>query len=246
MQFRLTPAVKIILIACFGVFLLQQGIDMAANGAFTGAFGLVPEAVVNRLWVWQILTYAVLHGDVSHLFLNLLMLAFIGSDLESLWGTRRFVQFSLICSIVAGVMYLLLQVLVLGQLGRPMVGASGAIFGMLTAYGILFSERQLLFMMVFPMKAKYFVLVLAAMELMMLIFSPGGGLSAIAHLSGMGAGFVTLWVAARSKARARSGGTAPRKVSSANLKLVVDNKGPEKSGKSSSDKDSGGAGPTWH
>jgi membrane associated rhomboid family serine protease len=90
---------------------------------------------------------------------------------------------------------------------------------LLAAYGILFSDRSLLFMMVFPLKAKHFVWVLAGIEFMTLVFSPGGGLSSVAHLTGMGAGVGYLWIATKVALRLREN---PKKRKG-NLKLVVNN-----------------------
>jgi len=164
------------------------------------------------------------------------MLAFIASDLEFQWGRKRFLQYYFFCAASAGILYLLLQVWIWrgGGIEQPMVGASGAIYGCLMAYGILFGERVLLFMMLFPMKAKHFIWVLAGVEFLSTVFSGRGGLSSAAHIGGMLAGLGYLWVQARMLAAARKSENAPKKRPTAarfgvpskkkHLKLVIDNK----------------------
>jgi membrane associated rhomboid family serine protease len=136
MQLRITPAVKWLLIACVGMFLVQQTGDRFLGTQVLNYLALVPAHFVIDLWLWQIVTYSFLHGDVMHLFLNMLMLVFIGGEIESLWGTRRFLRFYFFCVVVGGLFYLAMQA-VQGGLGAPMVGASGGIYGLLMAYGLL-------------------------------------------------------------------------------------------------------------
>ena len=250
--FKLTKAVKILLIANFAVFIIQHTADRFFGGNFIGTFGLVPSEFVLHFHVWQIVTYAFLHGDIMHLFLNLLMLLFIGGEIESSWGTKRFVKYYFFCSTVAGFAYLIMQAVFFGGMNVPMVGASGAIYGLLMAYGLIFGERVLLFMMLFPMKAKHFIWILAGIEFMTTLFSPMGGLSSVAHLAGMGAGFVYLWGMATWKARqamAQSGLGRSRKRrkkgSGTHLKLVV-SKDKKKVHVEDEDPDGGPDGPTWH
>ena len=256
--FRLTPSVKIIVIVCVALFIVQQSIDQFFGGNLQGWLALVPSGFMFQFRFWQLFTYAFLHGDVSHLFLNMLMFVFVGSELEALWGRRRFLQFFFTCTVGAGLVYLLLQLFIWKDSGlnSPMVGASGAIYGMLLAYGILFSERVMLFMMMFPMKAKHFVLVLGGVELLSSLFSGRGGLASAAHLGGMVAGFFDLWVRAKmrqarvtrvqdlvnpfksSAKGSKALGNQSKKTSASHLKLVVD-----RDKKSAGPSDSG---PTWH
>lgn len=232
MQYRLTPAIKVIVFLSLGLFVFQQVMDRWMGGHVLGVLGLTPSGFLMHFKLWQILTYSLLHGDVTHLILNGLMLVVIGSELEQVWGTGRFIRYYLSSVIFAGFSFLILQVLFWQpeSLSIPLVGASGGIYGLLVAYGILFSERTLLFMMLFPMKAKVFVWVLAGVAFMTTVFSPGGGLSGIAHLGGMVGGFVYLLAGVFLKARlagikriAKNKGKAPH------LKLVVtDKKQPKK------------------
>lgn len=264
MTFRLTPVVKALAIAFVAVFVLQQLGDRYAGLDLLSLFALVPAGVVLEHRFWQLVTYPFLHGDVTHLFLNALMLIFIGSEIEALWGRRRFISFLLFCTVCAGLAYLLLQVFVWGAEGlhTPMLGASGAIYGLLMAYGILFSERSLMFMMVFPMKARQFVWVLAGLEFFTTVFSPRGGLASAAHLAGMVAGLGYLWgwsrLRAGSRARAAlsaAGAPVPGWLSrvakpkrkSSHLKLVVDNPAKRSGGAGGDSADGEGPkGPTFH
>jgi membrane associated rhomboid family serine protease len=245
MPIRLTPTVKALLIAQVAIFLIQKTADKFFGGNLEGIFALIPSAFVVKHYVWQIFTYAFLHHDPMHLILNTLMLALIGGELESSWGPRRFLSFFFTCSVFAGICYLLMQVLFPGGegLNRPMVGSSGAIYGLLIAYGILYSERQMLFMMLFPMKAKHFIWILAAVEFFSAVFSPSGGLSSVAHLGGMLAGFFYLWGQAYWLRSQRARKSKPPKKGGKHLKLVINNvKGFDKDGESKSSEDP----KTWH
>lgn len=199
MQMRLTATIKNLLIIYLAAFIVQKGVDqMSGQAVLLSWFALIPSQVLSGK-IWQILTYSFLHADVMHLVLNGMVLAFLGSDIEALWGRKKFLGFYFICTVISGFVYLLVQLMMMNPLylSLPMVGASGGIYGLLMAYGILFSERQLLFMMMFPMKASQFIWVLAGVEFLQAVFSGQGGLSAIAHLSGLGAGFVLLWLQAK-------------------------------------------------
>jgi membrane associated rhomboid family serine protease len=137
----------------------------------------------GAFYPWQLISYAFLHGDVMHLFFNALGLWMFGSELERVWGTKRYVQLLLVSVLAAAA----LQLLVTAGLDspRPTVGASGALFGLLLSFGMLFPDR--IIMPLFPpipMKAKVFVAVFGALELV-LGLTGGGGVAHFAHLGGM-------------------------------------------------------------
>jgi membrane associated rhomboid family serine protease len=253
MPIRLTPAVKALLIAIFVTFLVQQTVDQFLGGHLLFLLGLIPAAVINHFALWQLFTYSFIHGDVMHLFLNLLMLAFIGGEIEAAWGTARFLRYYFFCATSAALFYLVLQA-IHWEPNTPLIGASGAIYGILMAYGLIFGERMLLFMMIFPMKAKHFVWVLAAVEFLSSVFSGRGGIPSIAHLGGMAAGFGFLWGraawAVSRKRRAADAETNRRakKRASSHLKLILPNQegssGPQ--GPNDSDDDSDDHPKTWH
>jgi len=186
----LTPAIKAIMIANGLVFIVTffQPILLLQ-------FGITPKHVFEDFAVWEIVTYMFLHGGPSHLLFNMLMLYFMGVELERKWGSRYFTKFYFICGIGAGLTQLLLGVLP-GAIGRQFyytstIGASGAIFGVLLAYALYFPTRQILMFFLFPVQAKYFVMILIAINL--LFFSAGGGgVAHSAHLGGALTGYLYL------------------------------------------------------
>jgi membrane associated rhomboid family serine protease len=208
--------------------MLQQTGDQFFGTDILGIFGLVPFAFLREYRFWQILTYPFFHRDVMQLFFNLMMLAFIGSDIEAAWGSRRFLKYFFFCSVSAGLTYVLIQTAVGLQSGHfrahaPMNGATGAIYGLLMAYGLIFGERVLLFMMLFPMKAKHFIWVLALLELFTTLYSGGGGLASIGHLAGMIAGFGYLWWGATLTVLRNRSKQSKKKRRNQHLKLIVNN-----------------------
>ena len=224
MPIKLTDTVKKLIFIYIGVFIIQQGLDQFAGAHVRSWLALIPAYVLQGR-IWQIFTYSFLHADVSHLLLNLLVFAFVASDLEAIWGRKKFLTFYFYCTTMAGLFYLVIQLLMNNPLymSIPMVGASGGIYGVLLAYGILFPDREMLFMMLFPMKAKQFVWLLAGVEFLQAVFSGQGGLGAFAHLSGMGAGFIYLWLQAKGMRIRKEYAlkkSRPTKKGAAHLRLV--------------------------
>ena len=152
-------------------------------------FSLYFAGAVGSLYVWQLFTYMFLHGGIGHLLFNMLTLWFFGTQLERDWGTRRFLKYYFYCGIAAGVC-----VLVANWLTKdiPTIGASGAIFGVLVAFGVLYPDQTVLMNFLFPIKAKYMVMIYAAIELIMTMAPGQSGISTIAHLGGMAFGYVYL------------------------------------------------------
>jgi len=228
MTFRLAPVTKALLFTHLGIFLFQNILDRFFGTSLLEIFALIPHAFVIEFKFWQIFTYGFLHGDVTHILLNMLMLVFIGSELESLWGVKRYLSFYFFCTVIAGVAYLLMQMIFYQGVASmtPMVGASGAIYGLLLSYGIFFGDRVMLFMMLFPMKAKQFVWILAAVEFFSALFSQRGGLSSIAHLGGMVGGIIYLFAETRyriSQKDKRNPSKQRIKKPKNHLKLVINN-----------------------
>lgn len=230
MSVPLTKMVKYLIIinvsVWVGLILILQKLILG-NTVIFDYFALIPSRVITEFWVWQIFTYMFLHSTgVFHLLFNMLVVWWFGSELESRWGEKFFLTYYLVCGVGAGIIYLvgnLIYYLVTGQamtMAAPLVGASGATYGLLLAYGILFGERQLYFMMLFPMKARYFVMIIGAVELVTLLDSGmGSSVANLAHLGGLVVGFLFLSFVARLRAR-RSSGAANR---GRRLKLVVNN-----------------------
>ncbi len=211
-------------------FVGQVLLEGYAGVHVTRWFALFPGKILFDGMIWQVFTYMFLHSlQVSHILLNMLMLWFMGAELESRWGSRFFTFYYLMSGTGAGIIYTLgvwIYSLATGSthtLVIPVVGASGAIFGLMLAYGILFGERTIHFMMLFPMKAKYFVMILGAVEVMTILTGGvgGGEVANLAHLGGFLAGYLTLLGSTWWQKRARSKKVTKR--SSPNLRLVVDN-----------------------
>ncbi|MBM3735812.1 MAG: rhomboid family intramembrane serine protease [Acidobacteria bacterium] len=203
---NLPPAVKWLLIVNVALFLGYFFATQAGSGWLFDWMGLMPSQVVYRFKVWQLATYLFLHSAtaLTHILLNMLTLWMIGKDLENVWGTKRFLQYYLICGVGAGVFVVLLNLLFGSELDMVTrtIGASGAIYGLLLAFGILFPDATLFFW-IFPMKAKYCVALIGAIAFLMTFGSTGGGISHTAHLGGMVWGLIYL----RSRGLQRAAGS---------------------------------------
>jgi len=146
-------------------------------------------------------TYMFLHSrNVFHIVFNMLLLWWLGAELEQRWGSKFFLLYYMVSGIGAGIIYGIVvfgHALIAGPSAvwtAPVVGASGAIFGLMLAYGMIFGERVVYFMMVFPMRAKYFVMVLGAVEVFTLLNNGigGGEVANLAHLGGIASGYLFL------------------------------------------------------
>jgi membrane associated rhomboid family serine protease len=255
--------VKVLLGINVGLFLLQ--LILAKAGVSAVGLYLTPRAVESGA-LWQLFTYMFFHDPTVffHILFNMLVLWMIGSELESVWGSRYFLKYYLLCGVGAGLFYFMVSLIFFrdsANYGIPMLGASGAIYGLLLAYGILFAERTLYFMMLFPMKAKYFVMILGGIELISTVLKPNSSVANAAHLGGLVAGAVVLWSTVYLRKRRRNqgggfGGSNRDRVSSSkkrhkkasHLKLVVSNDALdrfEKDPDADKDEDSDHK-PTWH
>ena len=139
--------------------------------------------------IWQPLTYMFIHGDFFHLFMNMFVLWMFGSEMESIWGSRGFLKYYFITGIGSGTIWLLLNI---GNPFSVLIGASGAIYGVLLAYGLMFPNRKVLIYFLFPIKVKYFVLLLGIIAFASSIGDTGSNISHLTHLSGMLIGFIYL------------------------------------------------------
>ncbi|MGB3392578.1 MAG: rhomboid family intramembrane serine protease [Stenotrophomonas sp.] len=184
---RLPTITKTLLIANVALFLLQMLPQTA--GAFEqlmlwplGSQEVNPYS--PGFEPWQLLSYGFLHGSFGHLFFNMLALFMFGAPLELTWGEKRFLTYYLTCVVGAG----LCQLLVTAWAGEynPVLGASGGVFGLLLAYGMLFpNQRVMLLFPPIPMKARTFVIVFGAIELMLGFTGWQPGVAHFAHLGGM-------------------------------------------------------------
>jgi membrane associated rhomboid family serine protease len=182
----ISTALKAIIGANVALFLAQYFFHPV-----TGALGLSPVSVVRSLAVWQLVTYMFLHGGVGHLVVNMLTLWMFGTELERTWGTRYFLKYYFWTGIGAGAITVLFALLPLEIANDiyfvPTVGASGAIFALLLAYGLYFPNRMIYLYFVFPIPAKYFVLIIGAIS-----FFAGGSIAHATHLGGVVVGYLML------------------------------------------------------
>ncbi len=178
---NLPYAIKIILIVNAVVYVLQTLGGGAFSDSLISSFGLTPAAVL-RLAIWQLVTYIFLHGGFFHILFNMFALWMFGGELERTWGTREFVKFFFVCGIGAGI------VSVMADPGStiPTIGASGSIYGILLAYGMLFPNRTILLVpFMIPVKVKYYVMFIGGMAFLSSFSGGGGGIAHFAHLGGM-------------------------------------------------------------
>ena len=181
----LTPMVKSLLTINIIVFLLEY---ITGGTAMLYFFGLVPRYIVQRYYIWQFVTYMFLHGGLWHLFLNMFILWMFGSEIERYWGSRAFLKYYFITGVGAGVLSWLTAL----SSYTPTIGASGAIYGILVAYGMMFPNRPVYLYFLLPIKAKHFVIFLVIMELMASRGQASSGIAHFAHLGGMLFGFLYL------------------------------------------------------
>lgn len=152
-------------------------------------FGLMP-LETGFFYPWQLLTYQFMHADFWHLFFNMFFgLWMFGMEVEHTWGTKKFSLFYLSCGVVAGLCQLFLAPIFEPSLA-PVVGASGAVFGVLVAFAMMFPDRYIFVYFLIPIKAKYFVMFLIVLGVMS-IGGPGN-VANLAHLGGALAGYVFL------------------------------------------------------
>jgi len=185
-------AVKWLLISNTAIWLLTFFAVRAGSMGFY-IFALSPIAVLRHFAIWQLFTYMFLHDPFGfgHILFNMLMLWMFGMDLERDWGTRKFLKYYFLCGVGAGICDVVVNALV-GTLNTRTIGASGAIYGLLLAFGMLYPDRIVLMSFLFPIKAKYFVMIMGAIAFLSSLGSAGSGVSNVAHLGGMLFGFAYL------------------------------------------------------
>lgn len=201
--------IKALLVANIAIFGLQVLLQMAAPGLadwFLRTFALWPsvrypiplgngEVVgINYFRLWQYLTYGFLHGGPTHLLFNMFGLWMFGTVIERAWGSKRFLAYYLVCVVGAALMqHLVWDYFQTPQRPIPTVGASGGLFGLLLAFGLMFPNQRLLILFLpFPVKAKWFVLGYGAVELFLGVTGRQTGVAHFAHLGGMIFGYLLI------------------------------------------------------
>jgi membrane associated rhomboid family serine protease len=188
-----TPAIKYLIGANVGVYLLLLVANLVSPGINAQAllwFALIPRAVVHG-YLWQLVSYSFLHVGLMHVLLNMLWLWMFGAEFEMEWGSRRFLEFYFVC--VIGAALVTVAFAYIGFLLSPMtptVGASGGVFGILLAFGMIYGDREIfMFPLPFRIRAKYMVGILIFIEIALVLQGPSG-VANIAHLGGALFGFL--------------------------------------------------------
>jgi len=186
---RFPAAVKWLLISNITVFLAGFFATVFTGRDPLRSLALVPWQVLQHGYLWQLFTYLFLHGGLTHILFNMFTLWMFGPDLERAWGSRAFLRYYFLCGVGAGVCVIAANLLA-GDLYTRTLGSSGAIYGLLLAYGLLYPDRTVLFSFLFPIPAKYFVMIIGAIAFLGSFGAAGSGVSHVAHLGGMLFGYV--------------------------------------------------------
>src|SRR5580704_13897719 len=177
-------ALKVLIGANVAVFLAQTFIP-----GLTWTFGLMPGAVVHEFRLWQLVTYMFLHGGPWHILFNMLALWMFGTELERIWGTRYFLKFYFVTGVGAAILTVFVSLLPFdfsrGLYTSNVIGASGAIYGLLLAYALYFPDRPIYMYFLFPVPAKIFVLIMGAIAFYASLSGSAGGTANATHLGGL-------------------------------------------------------------
>ncbi len=178
----LTPMVKKLIIVTGAAFVLTYLPAQIFGWAYPYfLFGLEPYAVIHHLAIWQLATYLFLHAGFFHIIFNLFALWMFGPDLEKEWGGSQFLFFYFLTGIGAGIV----NVLLMPSSTSMTIGCSGAIYGLLLAYGLTFPDRLIYLYFLIPIRAKWFALLMGVIEFVSSFGTPGSGVAHVAHLGGM-------------------------------------------------------------
>lgn len=190
----ITPAVRAIIVANVAVFLLTLIIPQT----IISVFGLTPQGVIEDGRIWQVVSYLFIHSPqvFTHILFNMLTVWMFGVELERRWGTRAFTFYYFLTGVGAGLCVIVMSVLPFAWAAPsyfvPTIGASGAVYGLLLAWAMIFPTRQILFMFIFPVSARMFVLIIGAIAFFSAIGTSGGPVSHFAHLGGLLVGWIYL------------------------------------------------------
>ncbi len=217
----LTRVVKYLLIANVALFILTLVPSLGPLLRSTLAF--IPKAVLNEGRIWQLFTYMFLHDGWLHLIFNMLVLWMFGSELERYFGSKEFLKYYCITGVGAGVIYWLTSF----NSMIPVVGASGAIYGLLLAYGVTFPDRLVYLWFVIPIKAKHLVIFLGLFAFFAQVSALMPWIAHLAHLGGMLVGFLYLksqerYLSGRLRSRWVRWWRTRRKTQAVNLEEEVD------------------------
>lgn len=229
---QLTPINKILIIIVVAVFVIQSIIS-ATTGVFLAQIFGLSASMFGSGHIYELLTYPFVGRGPLEVVFNGILLWFIGSEFEQMWGKKRYLSFLATVTLGAGVIFLICSALFFSG-GRGLYvlsGMGGFVNALLVTYAIIYPERIFTFMLLFPMKAKYFCMILIGMQLYSGIFSPGGVL-AWGHLGAMLVGFLYLvlisstWYKTRDERKQKE--QIKRRIKKSNLTIVKDDKTPPK------------------
>ena len=187
----LTDAIKVLISVNFGIYLLQS--VSGKEEVFFRLFGLVPNAFLSELMLWQPFTYMFFHAPfyssvgISHILLNMLGLWVFGRELEQAWGKKNFLKYYFITGVGSGLVTYFFQI---GS-DNPVIGASGAVYGILLAYGLLYPNRMLYIWGIIPVRSMWLVIIMGAIAFFGLLGN-SDGISHVTHISGMLIGYILL------------------------------------------------------
>jgi membrane associated rhomboid family serine protease len=185
----LPPAIRALMIANVVGFLIGMVVPDMHN-----LFGLVPQQVLFQRWIWQPVTYLFLHGNIWHLVFNLFALWMFGMPVESQWGERDFLKYYFICGIGAAMAHLALA----PHSTVPVIGASGAVYGLLVAFAMLYPDAVVYLYFLIPIKAAHMAILFGLIEFFAGAAGSTPGVARFAHLGGMLTGYLYIrwwWVA---------------------------------------------------
>ena len=183
----LPPVVKWLLISNFAIFIFANLLPKIGDHIY--GFGAVfPVSLGWALQLWRVITYQFLHAGLMHIVFNLIVLYFMGPFLERAWGSKAFLKFYLICGAAGGVVYTFLVLLKVLPVGI-MVGASGAIYGVMMAIAVMYPTMRVLLWGIIPMTMVRLVVLVVIVSLINIAFSKNVG-GEVAHLTGLAAGFI--------------------------------------------------------
>ena len=186
----LPKAVKALLIINAAIFVAATLLGL--NRLLNLLFGLMPILVLRKFMIWQFFTYMFLHGSLGHIGFNMFALWMFGTELEYSWGTKDFLKYYIVCGIGGGLLVWFTSLFGLSNPAAITIGASGAIFGLLVAYGMMWPDRIILVFGVLPMKALHFVIIFAALDLFQGFSAVNSGIAYFAHIGGGLTGFIYL------------------------------------------------------
>jgi membrane associated rhomboid family serine protease len=187
----MTPAIKALILANVVAFVATW----VGPAEIVSLLGLQPSATLGGLQIWRVVTYMFLHDGIFHILFNMLALWMFGVELERMWGSRYFLKYYFVCGLGAAATMLVLSLVPVGGLDALYysltVGASGAIYGILLAFALYFPHRPILMFFVFPVPARYAVMIMGGIALLSSMGGPGG-VAHGAHLGGLIAGYLYL------------------------------------------------------